>query len=155
MDRGVDRGADPGQADRHDPRAAAPQQTGSPAHHGSDSGRHAPNTDEIPARQEPRDAGRPTASDEPSLELFGAERVEGFRSEWSRLQAAFVDDPKAAVTGADQLVAEVMHDLAKTFAEHKKGLEGQWQGSGEAQTEDLRLALRRYRSFFNQLLHTP
>ncbi|WP_268891311.1 hypothetical protein [Actinokineospora pegani] len=171
-DRGTEqhtsRGLDPTQTDRHDPRAAAPQQNAapgapgqhgsSPAHHGSDaSGRHTPNTDEIPAQQESRQAGRPAATDadEPGLELFGTERVEGFRTEWSRVQAAFVDDPKAAVTGADQLVAEVMHDLARTFAEHKKGLEGQWQGSGEAQTEDLRLALRRYRSFFNQLLHTP
>jgi len=105
-----------------------------------------------------RERGTPAAgeAEEPGAELFADAEVERFRGEWSKVQANFVDDPREAVRDADHLVAEVMQNLAKTFAEHKRGLEGQWQGGGdsEAHTEDLRQALRRYRSFFNQLLHT-
>ncbi|MFD8493820.1 hypothetical protein [Amycolatopsis sp. NPDC059657] len=92
-----------------------------------------------------------TRQDEPARELFGQEEVEGFRAQWQELQAAFVDDPRRAVEDADQLVAAIMQSLAATFAEHKRELESQWQ-QGEAPTEDLRVALRSYRSFFNQLL---
>ncbi|SDX16815.1 hypothetical protein SAMN05421504_102526 [Amycolatopsis xylanica] len=93
-----------------------------------------------------------TRHDEPAKELFGQDEVEGFRAQWQELQAAFVDDPKRAVEDADQLVAAIMQSLAATFAEHKRELESQWQ-QGEAPTEDLRVALRSYRSFFNQLLN--
>ncbi|WP_262371142.1 hypothetical protein [Streptomyces sp. WAC01526] len=55
---------------------------------------------------------------------------------------------------ADALVAEVMQLLATTFADHKQGLEGQWHRGEEVATEDLRLALRQYRSFFDRLLST-
>lgn len=92
-----------------------------------------------------------TRQDEPAMELFGREEVEGFRAQWQQLQSAFVDDPKQAVSQADELVAAIMQSLAATFAEHKRDLESQWQ-QGEAPTEDLRVALRSYRSFFNQLL---
>ena len=77
---------------------------------------------------------------------------ERFRSRWHDVQAAFVDDPQRAVQDADQLVAELMRTLAATFAERKQSLEGQWHKGGDAETEDLRLALRGYRSFFDQLL---
>lgn len=67
-------------------------------------------------------------------------------------QKRFVDDPRGAVHDADSLVAEVMQTLATTFADHKKGLEGQWNRGEQVDTEGLRLALRHYRSFFNRLL---
>lgn len=91
--------------------------------------------------------------DDETAGLFTGEQVERFRGQWQSIQAAFVDDPTQAVREADHLVAEVMRTLAATFAEHKRDLEGQWQRGSEVGTEDLRLALRRYRSFFNQLLH--
>lgn len=75
-----------------------------------------------------------------------------FRNRWHDVQAAFVDDPQRAVSDADRLVAELMQTLAATFAERKQALEDQWQKGHEAETEDLRLALRGYRSFFDQLL---
>lgn len=75
-----------------------------------------------------------------------------FRSRWHTVQEAFVDDPRRAVQDADRLVAELMQTLATTFAERKQSLEDQWSTGGDAQTEDLRLALRGYRSFFDQLL---
>jgi hypothetical protein len=83
--------------------------------------------------------------------LIDEEKVTGFRDRWQNVQTGFVDDPKQAVHEADELVAAVISALATTFAEHKSELEGQWQ-QGEPATEELRIALRRYRSFFDQLL---
>lgn len=85
--------------------------------------------------------------------LLGEEQ-EAFRSRWQRIQGDFVDDPREAVSAADTLVAEVMQALARTFSDHKQGLEGQWQRGEEVPTEELRVALQRYRSFFNRLLNT-
>ncbi|RLK54115.1 hypothetical protein [Actinokineospora cianjurensis] len=110
----------------------------------------------IPEQQSVRESGLPVATDaeEPAAQLFSEEEVGRFREQWQAIQTTFVDDPQDAVRGADHLVAEVMQALAATFTEHKRGLEEQWQGGSAAQTEDLRLALRRYRSFFHQLLHS-
>lgn len=83
--------------------------------------------------------------------LIDEEKVTGFRDRWQHVQTGFVDDPKQAVQQADELVAAVISALATTFAAHKSELEGQWQ-QGEPATEELRIALRRYRSFFDQLL---
>ncbi|MFD4137607.1 hypothetical protein [Streptomyces sp. NPDC058572] len=63
-----------------------------------------------------------------------------------------MDDPREAVHAADGPVADVMQTPAATFSQHKKDLEGQWNRGEEADTEDLRMALRTYRSFFNRLL---
>lgn len=107
------------------------------------------NGEEIPAdRPAPPDAG---TADEPLLAPTEAER---YRTAWSDIQVRFVDDPQDAVTSADTLVAEVMQDLAGTFASHKQELQGQWQRGDDVATEDLRLALQHYRSFFNRLLNT-
>jgi hypothetical protein len=93
------------------------------------------------------DVERPAAGDGASLELFPTNTVERFRGEWQRIQTRFVDDPRDAVRSADHLVDEVIRSLG----EQKHQLEGMWQQ--ESETEDLRQALRRYRSFFDQLLH--
>ncbi len=90
--------------------------------------------------------------EEDHAELIEGSDSDRFRSRWHEVQAAFVDDPQRAVQDADQLVAELMQTLAATFAERKQSLEGQWRDGGDAETEDLRLALRSYRSFFDQLL---
>jgi hypothetical protein len=99
----------------------------------------------------------PSGTDEDTgAVLFGDDQVDRFRNRWRELQADFVDDPKQAVRGADELVDEVMRTLSEIFAEHKSDLQGQWQGDGDGhgETEELRVALRRYRSFFDQLLNT-
>ena len=84
--------------------------------------------------------------------LFAGGKADEFRSRWNRIQAAFVDDPRDSVHEADALVAEVMKQLASTFAAERSGLESQWSRGDDASTEDLRQALRRYRSFFDRLL---
>jgi hypothetical protein len=74
------------------------------------------------------------------------------KSRWTDIQAQFVDEPRRCVEQADSLVAELMQQLAKMFADERSRLEGQWDRGDEVSTEDLRQALRRYRSFFERLL---
>lgn len=84
--------------------------------------------------------------------LFQLGAVERFRVEWQQIQTGFVDDPKDAVQGADRLVADVLESLTDTVTQRKHELERQWHGESETATEDLRLALHRYRALVNQLL---
>lgn len=96
---------------------------------------------------------RPSADNgDDTAVLFGADAASTFRTRWRELQADFVDDPARAVHGADKLVDEVLESLTQTLAKHKQGLAGGWQDRGE--TEELRQALRKYRSFLDQLLKT-
>jgi hypothetical protein len=76
----------------------------------------------------------------------------GLRSRWDDIQAAFVDDPSACVRRADGLVEEVIGQLTSRFAEVRSRLEAQGAGGETASTEDLRVALTRYREFFNRLI---
>jgi hypothetical protein len=90
---------------------------------------------------------------EPELSpLFGEDTERQFRSRWNEIQAGFVDEPRHAVEEADELVAELMQKLAQSFSEQRSALEQQWEKSDKVSTEELRLALRRYRSFFERLL---
>ena len=74
------------------------------------------------------------------------------RERWERLQARFVDEPQDAVREADGLVSDVFDQVTRTFASEREALEEQWNQGEEASTEDLRVALQRYRSFFERLL---
>src|SRR5262245_48986789 len=94
----------------------------------------------------------PPAAERPVV-LFPDEEGKGFRTRWDAIQTGFVDKPREAVEQADALVAEVMRRLTDVFADERKNLEHQWGQGGEATAEDLRLALKRYRSFFERLLH--
>jgi hypothetical protein len=87
------------------------------------------------------------------MPLFSESEMEDFRSKWSTLQTGFVDEPRQTVEGADKLVASVMQRLAEGFAKERLGLEKQWDRGDNVSTEDLRLALQRYRSFFGRLLN--
>lgn len=84
--------------------------------------------------------------------LFPNNELEGLRNRWSEVQTAFVDEPRTAVQQADGLVAAAMKRLAEVFAEERSKLEQQWDRGDNVSTEDLRLALQRYRSFFQRLL---
>jgi hypothetical protein len=84
--------------------------------------------------------------------LFAPGAAESFRSRWLDIQTSFVDEPGRSVEQADLLVAEVMRQLAKTFAEKRSKLEPQLAQGEEISTEDLRIALQHYRSFFDRLL---
>ena len=78
--------------------------------------------------------------------------TEQLRSRWTEIQAGFVDEPRRAVEQADALVADVMTRVAQVFAHERETLEHQWGQGNSVTTEDLRVALQRYRSFFDRLL---
>jgi hypothetical protein len=84
--------------------------------------------------------------------LLDPKEVDELRGNWESIQIGFVDEPRKAVEGADHLVALTMKRLAETFAAERSGLEKQWDRGDKVSTEDLRLALQRYRSFFDRLL---
>ena len=84
--------------------------------------------------------------------LFSDKDAEGYRSRWLDVQSRFVDAPRESVEAADKLVADVIRQLTTVFADQQKKLESELDKSGKLSTEDLRLALRRYRSFFDRLL---
>jgi len=98
-------------------------------------------------------ASTPSRSDEPERgPLFSAAEAVNLRSRWDAIQVGFVDEPRRSVQEADSLVATAMKRLAEQFAAERSTLEGQWDRGGDVSTEDLRIALRRYRSFFGRLL---
>lgn len=84
--------------------------------------------------------------------LFSSSEADAFHDRWNAVQVGFVDEPRQAVQEADSLVAGAMKRLAEIFAEERARLDGQWDRGGDVSTEDLRIALRRYRSFFGRLL---
>lgn len=86
--------------------------------------------------------------------LLGEEGRHTFLERWTDIQARFVDAPREAVEEADSLVAEVIQSLARSFADERGGLERQWEQGEDIETEELRIALQRYRSFFHRLLAT-
>jgi hypothetical protein len=92
-----------------------------------------------------------TAASKPSP-LFSDSGMGEFRSRWSTIQTGFVDEPRRTVEDADKLVASVMQRLAEGFANERSGLEKQWDQGDNVSTEELRVALQRYRSFFDRLL---
>ena len=94
-------------------------------------------------------AERDTGAREP---LLPAESTGGYRGRWEQIQSRFVDDPRSSVEQADELVIEVVRELQTTFGNERDALEAQWQRGDDVQTEDLRVALQRYRSFFDRLL---
>jgi hypothetical protein len=102
-------------------------------------------------------AGKPdgmpmNAADRNHEALFPQADSDDLRRRWNDIQAGFVDEPRSSVEKADQLVASVIQKLAQVFADERSKLESNWSKGGEVSTEDLRQALRRYRSFFDRLL---
>jgi hypothetical protein len=90
--------------------------------------------------------------DERATPLFVENEAQEFRSKWERIQTGFVDEPRKAVQDADSLVANAIKRLAEVFAEERSKLERDWDRGDNVSTEDLRVALQRYRSFFGRLL---
>jgi hypothetical protein len=90
--------------------------------------------------------------DELLAPLFAAEQAEGYRNRWIAIQSSFVDDPSGAVRAGDELVAQVMSELANSFAQQRHRIESELGDPNVGNTEDLRVALKSYRSFFERLL---
>lgn len=84
--------------------------------------------------------------------LFGETDTRGYRARWESIQASFVDEPRRAVEEADALVRDLTGRIADVFTRQRSSLEQQWDRGGDVSTEDLRVALQRYRDYFNRLL---
>ncbi|MFI2780995.1 hypothetical protein [Streptomyces sp. ALB3] len=73
-----------------------------------------------------------------------------------RMQQAvtdFVEDPRRAVESADNTFDRIVSSLTEALAERSRVLRASWQEQDtDAQTEELRLALQRYRDISEQLL---
>ena len=96
---------------------------------------------------------RPQAGEaESNAPLFAPNDTQDFRSRWEKIQIGFVDEPRKAGEQADELVASAIKRLAEVFASERQRLEAEWDKHDNVSTEDLRVALRRYRSFFDRLL---
>jgi hypothetical protein len=104
------------------------------------------------AAADPAPANRNKQSPADAIPLFPAGEATSFRARWGEAQTSFVDEPRHAVEQADGLVAEMMQRLASVFADERSTLEQQWSRGDDISTEDLRVALQRYRSFFDRLL---
>ncbi|HEX3747755.1 MAG TPA: hypothetical protein VHW09_27655 [Bryobacteraceae bacterium] len=109
-------------------------------------------TADLAGLNEPQQPLRPAHQDESNGPLLSPDVAQDLRSHWDPIQTAFVDDPRIAVKQADELVAAAMKRLAETFAEQRSRMEQQWDRGDQVSTEDLRLALRKYRNFFQRLI---
>ncbi len=98
------------------------------------------------------ETNRNEQSQQSAMPLLGETEAQGLRGRWEECQRSFVDEPRESVKAADELVAELMQNLARQFADARAGLEQQWARGDDVSTEDLRIALQRYREFFNRLL---
>jgi hypothetical protein len=103
---------------------------------------------------EPDDRNVRVATNEGSraLPMFAGDETSGYRTRWEAIQTGFVDEPRHAVEEADALVAQVIKRLSEVFAQERTNLEQQWDRGDQISTEDLRIALQKYRSFFDRLL---
>ncbi|MBF6195925.1 hypothetical protein [Nocardia implantans] len=124
-------GAEPVRAD-----AAARQQTiGTESGGAAAAEQAAPTAEAAEARPEP---------------LFPEADLDRLRTQWREVQVAFVDDPRAAVDRADELLGNTIHQLTATYEQRKHELDSRLGDTSD--TEGLRQALRGYRAFFDQLL---
>lgn len=102
-------------------------------------------------RVDARQASRADVMDR-QMDLFPQEELVGYRTQWESIQTGFVDQPRAAVEHADALVSQLVNRLTEVFTRERSMLEGQWTKGDNVSTEELRVALTRYRSFFHRLL---
>ena len=108
---------------------------------------------EEPMRERPVETPAASRADVDALEpLFETDEASKFRTRWLNIQSKFVDDPRESVKEADELVASVLKSVTMSFSDRRVALEQQWNSGGDISTEDLRMALKRYRSFFDRLL---
>ena len=84
--------------------------------------------------------------------LFDPAERDALWQRWTEVQTEFVDQPQRSVERANALVSDLTERLVASFRGEQARLEAQWAEGGEVSTEDLRMVLQRYRSFFSRLL---
>ncbi len=129
-----------------------PMRDEQPRHHEHEHGHDAGHGQQAGGGAAAVEGQRPGESGVSSTPLLEPHDAQGFERRWEEVQVSFVDQPRQALQEADTLVDEVMQRITRRFADERGGLESQWSQGGEVSTEDLRVALQHYRSFFNRLL---
>jgi hypothetical protein len=152
---GVDREHTAGDAERagdeaYEAGAAAPAPPRADPRH--DKERMDDEVSARPRRDDSDTADRETGDAAPAAPLFSPDEAESLRGRWDGIQTEFVDEPRSAVEKADALVGDVMQRLQDGFGNERNRLEREWDRGDGVSTEDLRVALKRYRSFFDRLL---
>ena len=94
----------------------------------------------------------PERTASPDAPIFAGDRAASHRAKWDEIQSRFVDDPRRAVQDADELVSSVIRELQSSFETRRDALEASLRGGDDASTEELRVALQGYRSFFGRIL---
>lgn len=107
---------------------------------------------DLPASRNSSTSAQTASETDERTALFSPDETSSLRGQWDAIQVGFVDEPRQAVEKADALVAGAMKRLAEVFAAERERLEKQWDRGDSVSTEELRLALRRYRAFFGRLL---
>jgi len=138
--------------ERRENAEAAGLTTADMAHPSSGGSQRPDRTREAGTREPlgPADSPGEAVTDTPPL--LPPDQIQAARGTWATVQAGFVDEPRRSVKEADQLVAQLMQQLAEGFAREREQLESRWDQGDDVSTEDLRVVLQRYRSFFNRLL---
>jgi len=91
-----------------------------------------------------------------------------YTKQWQQVQFKFVDDPRASVTEAADIITQVtarleaaiqerqraIEERQRAIAEQQRSLRGRWGEGTSADTEGLRETLRMYRTFLDQLIGT-
>src|SRR5947207_14705184 len=86
-----------------------------------------------------------TVTENGNAALLMENEARDFRTQWERIQAGFVDEPRQAVEEADQLAESAINRLSEVLADERAKLEREWDRGDSVSTEHLRGALRRYR----------
>ena len=94
----------------------------------------------------------PKAVETGPLPWLKGEENDELRTRWNSIQIEFVNEPRKSVEQADALVAETLERIEQAFSNQRTTLNAGWINHADIATEDLRIALQSYRSFFNRLL---
>ncbi len=109
----------------------------------------------MPVEQQQTQQQMPTREPERQADVretfLTPDQREQYRSRWNDIQIEFVTNPRKSAEGADRLVGEMVQTLGKQLTDQCSKLE-QESKRDNTSTEDLRVALGHYRSFFDRLL---
>ena len=137
--------------DEQSPDTARRAETGDDRQADTATGEDEESADTVSRAEAAADRQGDTGVARQSTTLIARERAESYNSRWNELKSEFVDEPRRAVRGANELVGEVLDELEELFRRQRADLE-HGLDSEQTSTEDLRQALGRYRSFFDRLL---
>jgi hypothetical protein len=94
---------------------------------------------------------RPGDIEDSYIAVWDSEVAERYRDAWRDIQAHFVDEPEAALSEAQDLVAEAVQALADALIAEQVSLDPHEQDT-TPDTEAMRIAMRGYRDFLERVL---